>query len=455
EGHKYLRNVLKGCMPYDTHDYQLEAIGHVLDGRDVLCITPTGSGKTDALIRLMHIALAFSKDENHPKTVITIPKDPAMVVVCPTKALEEDMAAKMIKAKLETRIINSDTLGEARREGRDLLKEAQTGVSMILVSPEQLKSKKFRHLLDSHHITQRILFMAVDEAHLLNSWGHHFRKDFLQIGFCRKQLPARVRVFAATATLRPGQPTENVIGLLGFSEYHVIRRSNLRSDVQLLMRTMTSGLNGRAFTELSWLVHSRRPAIVFCTTIALGFRVATWLRQQVGQDHQRRKKIRMYNSLNWSKYNKQTMKMLYKDPDGCILVATRVLAQGIDPPSIRDIVVLGEPDDCDDYLQMLGRVNRAGAFSDSRAVFYITGGATQKASAVMEGGEGERPVKRLRREGDDGGKMAVSVAKLIVAGCKVNSINAMYGNPTGEIPCQCESCMLRPVNTKVKCDCSG
>ena len=36
-------------MPSDTHDFQLEAIDHLLDGKDVLLVIATGSGKTDSM----------------------------------------------------------------------------------------------------------------------------------------------------------------------------------------------------------------------------------------------------------------------------------------------------------------------------------------------------------------------------------------------------------------------
>ncbi|KAG1768765.1 hypothetical protein EV702DRAFT_979282 [Suillus placidus] len=61
EGRALCRKLLQETMPFDTHDYQLEVITHMLDGEDVLCTMATGSGKTDAFIRLMHVIIALSK----------------------------------------------------------------------------------------------------------------------------------------------------------------------------------------------------------------------------------------------------------------------------------------------------------------------------------------------------------------------------------------------------------
>jgi ATP-dependent helicase YprA (DUF1998 family) len=51
QGCALCRKLLQETMPFDTHDYQLKVITHMVDGEDVLCTTATGSGKTDTFIR--------------------------------------------------------------------------------------------------------------------------------------------------------------------------------------------------------------------------------------------------------------------------------------------------------------------------------------------------------------------------------------------------------------------
>ena len=94
EGRKYCRNTLRCLLPHDTHDFQLDAIGHLLDGQDTLLITATGSGKTDTFIRLMHLISYISAHPNEIPGII-FPPDPAMIIVCPTKTLEEEMVRIM------------------------------------------------------------------------------------------------------------------------------------------------------------------------------------------------------------------------------------------------------------------------------------------------------------------------------------------------------------------------
>jgi superfamily II DNA/RNA helicase len=62
-----------------------------LDGDDVVATMATGTGKTSFFIFLMLVIHVISKDPTLALDDVTFPKDPAMIVVCLTKALQEDM----------------------------------------------------------------------------------------------------------------------------------------------------------------------------------------------------------------------------------------------------------------------------------------------------------------------------------------------------------------------------
>jgi superfamily II DNA/RNA helicase len=62
-----------------------------MDGRDLLASTPTGLGKTGFLFMLMLVVRDISADETLALGQMRFPKDLAMIIVCPTKALEKDM----------------------------------------------------------------------------------------------------------------------------------------------------------------------------------------------------------------------------------------------------------------------------------------------------------------------------------------------------------------------------
>ncbi|KAH7888210.1 hypothetical protein F5I97DRAFT_965220 [Phlebopus sp. FC_14] len=62
EGGNLFRRILDQSTPFDTHDYQMDAITYLLDSQDVLFITATRSGKTDAFMRVMHVVQALTRD---------------------------------------------------------------------------------------------------------------------------------------------------------------------------------------------------------------------------------------------------------------------------------------------------------------------------------------------------------------------------------------------------------
>ena len=92
DGHALVRELLK-ALPYDPHDYIISGICPVLDGRDLLATLVTGGGKTGFFVMLMIVMSAIAKDPSCAGSCKTFPKDPAMVIICPTKALQETMAS--------------------------------------------------------------------------------------------------------------------------------------------------------------------------------------------------------------------------------------------------------------------------------------------------------------------------------------------------------------------------
>src|ERR1700683_5688572 len=122
----------------------------------------------------------------------------------------------MRKVKLAAIVINSDTIDKARQAGRNLWEEAHTGITAILLSLEELKSRQFGNLLDS--IYSCIFALGVDEVHLLYFWAI-FRPRFHQIGFMQARLPCHANgntpIVTITATLCGGTPMQSVCQTLG------------------------------------------------------------------------------------------------------------------------------------------------------------------------------------------------------------------------------------------------
>ncbi|KAM6491392.1 P-loop containing nucleoside triphosphate hydrolase protein [Amanita muscaria] len=328
---------------------------------------------------------------------------------------------------LDSLVINSDTSAEARKSGKDLWVDAQTRYTMILLSPEELITRPFAQLLEQKDFCSRVCMLGVDEIHLLHWWGKSFRPAFRQIGNLRARLPKiqghRLPVVALTATLRVGTTMDEVTKILGLSpgHYHLIRRSNMRYDIQVIFRALKSSLTSHSFPDLDWVLHEGDNTVIFCKTILLGFRVAAYLWRHAKAHNMSgiERRIRLFNSLNWPSYNSETLGFLNNNQESSITIATDTLSVGWDSKYTRNAVLIGEPDDADEFVQKIGRIGRnRQAVSYPRAFLYYTHGGFAKAQSVIEQhcvGGGNWGILKGKTDSE----MDISMARLLMARCSV------------------------------------
>lgn len=93
-GHKLVKEIVSEHLPYEPHDYQTDGVCAVLNGRDLLATMATGSGKTGFFMMLMVVVRTFASNPSRAHSGKTVyPQVPAMILVCPTKALQVDMVS--------------------------------------------------------------------------------------------------------------------------------------------------------------------------------------------------------------------------------------------------------------------------------------------------------------------------------------------------------------------------
>ena len=135
------------------------------------------------------------------------------IVVSPLIALMHDQVQSLVDKGVAAAVISSSNGEKHNNQIRERLlgrslrvkasKEQQQPplehITLLYVTPEQVQTDRFRDILAELHKKKRLSLFAIDEAHCLSSWGHDFRKAYLQLDYLRRTFPA-VPLLACTAT---------------------------------------------------------------------------------------------------------------------------------------------------------------------------------------------------------------------------------------------------------------
>src|SRR4051812_29777862 len=172
---------------------QREAVLAARDGRDVLVVMPTGSGKS-----LCYQLPALMR------TDLTL-------VVSPLVSLMQDQVEALERiAPGRVALVNAQQDSGTNRRA---VEGAVAGrVRLLYVAPERFASPGFLERIRHAEIG----LFVVDEAHCVSQWGHDFRPDYFRLADAARWLGA-ASIVASTATATP-QVAADIAGRLALRE---------------------------------------------------------------------------------------------------------------------------------------------------------------------------------------------------------------------------------------------
>src|ERR1700729_3989717 len=154
---------------------QDEIVASILDGRDVLAVMPTGSGKS----------LCYQ--------LPALLRDGLTVVVSPLIALMRNQVAQLRGYGIAAAALNS---ANDPAENRWILDQIARGeLRLVYVAPERLLKSDTLDFLKK----AKVALLAVDEADCISQWGHDFRPEYAALGAVQSALGG-VQTVAFTAT---------------------------------------------------------------------------------------------------------------------------------------------------------------------------------------------------------------------------------------------------------------
>ncbi|MFL5759207.1 MAG: RecQ family ATP-dependent DNA helicase [Thermomicrobiales bacterium] len=304
---------------------QAAVIKHVMAGKNVLAVMPTGSGKS----------LTFQLP-----AMLT---EGTTLVISPLIALMKDQLESLPAAVQErTALINSTlSSGDIRRRLDDL----RLGkLKLVYVAPERLRHHAFLDALRTANVAR----VVVDEAHCISLWGHDFRPDYLSIPTALQELGAPP-VVAITATATQAMARQIAAALK--RDMELVRLSVFRPN--LFYEVINASSRDEKIARVAEICRQERGAgIIYVSSRRDTERIATLLRDRgvsalhyhAGMDPETR-----------AQHQDRFMRGHVR-----VMVATIAFGMGVDKADVRFIIHFAAPRSLEAYAQESGRAGRDG-----------------------------------------------------------------------------------------------
>ncbi|WP_323785319.1 DEAD/DEAH box helicase [Thalassovita sp.] len=319
---------------------QAGAIPPALEGRDVLGIAQTGTGKTASFTLPMITMLSKGRARA---------RMPRSLVLCPTRELAAQVAENFDVYAKHVKLTKALLIGGVSFNEQDKL--IDKGVDVLIATPGRLLD----HFERGKLLLTGVQIMVVDEADRMLDMGFipDIERIFSLTPFTRQTLffsatmAPEIERITNTFLSNPErieiarQATASETITQGVVKFKGSRKDREASEKRKLLRALIEGEGDKL-----------KNAIIFCNRKTDVDIVAKSLKKY-GYDA---------SPIHGDLEQSQRTKTLDQFRDGSLrfLIASDVAARGLDVPSVSHVINFDVPGHAEDYVHRIGRTGRAG-----------------------------------------------------------------------------------------------
>ena len=323
---------------YDMHfedctPIQEQCIPQILDGRDVLGVAQTGTGKTAAYLLPI---LSKLDDGGYPKDAVNC------IVMSPTRELAQQIDQAMQGFAYYLPDVSSVAVyggNDGNRYDQEM-KSMRLGADVIIATPGRLIS----HISMGNIDLSKVSFFVLDEADRMLDMG--FSDDIMKIA---SKLPKTCQTIMFSATMP--------------KDIEKLAQTLLKNPVEIKLAVSKPA---EKIQQSAYLCYETQKLPIIQDIFKAGdlkrviiFSGSKMKVKQINQalQHMKINSGEMHSDLDQAQRDEIMFK--FKSGQIDVLVATDILSRGIDIDDIAMVINYDVPHDAEDYVHRIGRTARA------------------------------------------------------------------------------------------------
>jgi ATP-dependent RNA helicase RhlE len=328
---KSLRSALKELGYEKPTTIQEKAFSVVMSGRDMVGIAQTGTGKTLAYLLPCLKQWTFSKDKNPTILIIVPTRELVAQVVEEVKALTMYMDVKVVGVYGGT---NMNTQMAVLREGLDIL-VATPGRLLDLSLNGTVKLKLVKKFIIDEVDEMLNLGFRPQLVRVMDFLATN-RQNLMFSATMTDEVSVLINDFFSTPQVIEAAPTGTPLDKIHQTAYNV---PNFNTKINLVKMLLT---NSTELTKVLIFMESKKLADHLFEQLEAEFP------EKIGVIHSNKAQNNRFNTVN-----------SFKDGNFRILIATDIIARGLDIAEVSHVINIDTPDVAENYMHRIGRTGRA------------------------------------------------------------------------------------------------